>query len=97
MRVQNNKVTLKKVKQARNFIIDLYSEYSEDLSDHYKNSLSDVKLKLGLYRERITRKQLQYHLLNNPDPIYGGKLMAWRNKHIGAGIYEIWIEEKKAN
>lgn len=50
-------------------------------------------LTLGLYRERLTRAQLKYHLLNNPDPIYCGRLLRWANRHVGAGIYEIWIED----
>lgn len=50
---------------------------------------------LGVYRERITREQLKHHLLNNPDPIYEGELCIWKHKHLGVGVYELWIEEKK--
>lgn len=57
MKIQNNKVTLKKVKQARNFIIDLYREYSEDLSDRYKNSISDVQALLRDIQEDLEERQ----------------------------------------
>ncbi len=52
------------------------------------------KFNLGLYKERLTRQQLRYMLLNSPEPIYQGKLHTWKNKHVGAGIYEIWISEE---
>lgn len=53
------------------------------------------RLTPGFYKERVTRKQLQHVLLNCADPIVNGNLYEWASKHIGAGIYDLFIKEKK--
>lgn len=48
------------------------------------------------YRERVTKKQLQELLLNEPNIVFKyGRSHSWKHKHIGAGIYEIWLEMNK--
>jgi hypothetical protein len=49
----------------------------------------------GLFYEHVTREQLRYVLLNCADPIIGGKLYSWKSRHVGAGIYKLWVEEWK--
>lgn len=48
----------------------------------------------GLYKERVTTKQLQSLLLNQPDPIVRGMWCQWKSKRIGPGVYELWVEER---
>ena len=47
------------------------------------------------YRERVSRKQAQSVLLNQPATVFkNGETYLWKTKHLGAGIYEIWLEKK---
>lgn len=46
------------------------------------------------WRERVTRRQLRYVLLEYPLPIRFGMLCEWHSKHVGAGIYDLWLEEQ---
>jgi len=48
----------------------------------------------GTFRERITRKQLQHVLLKMSDPIVQGMACNWKHKHLGVGIYELWVESR---
>ena len=45
------------------------------------------------FRESVTRRQLQHVLLNHPQPLRMGKLGRWRHKHLGVGVYELWMED----
>lgn len=46
------------------------------------------------YRERCTRKQYQHLLMNRCWEFRNGAMCDWKGKHIDAGIYEIWLEER---
>lgn len=46
----------------------------------------------GIFKERITRSQLQQVLLRG-DIIVKGHVMPWKYKHIGAGVYELWVND----
>lgn len=48
-----------------------------------------------LYKERVTRKQLRYVLLEIPNPVVKGRVRNWKHKHIGAGVYELWVDYGK--
>lgn len=51
----------------------------------------------GVYRQQMTRKQLQEALMKHGDNIMcQGKLRYIRTKHLGAGIYNVWFEAKEA-
>lgn len=62
-------------------------------SEEFHPSVNHWNLRTGLYKERVTKKQLQSLLLQSP-PFIGGLLCDWKSKHLGAGIYEIWAEER---
>ncbi len=48
------------------------------------------------YRERVTKKQAQSVLLDQPRVVFkNGGTYTWRTKHLGAGIYDIWLEKKE--
>ena len=47
----------------------------------------------GYFVEKVTREQLRQVLLR-PDPIAHGEPCEWKHKHIGAGVYKLWIEPK---
>ena len=59
---------------------------------HHPNVLHWRYTKPGTYRERLTRRQLRDVLLYSPDPIIRGRLWRWASKHLGAGVYELWVE-----
>jgi len=44
------------------------------------------------FRERCTRKQAQFVLLEHPTLIFRGRLYNMKIKSIGAGVYEIYKE-----
>ena len=50
----------------------------------------------GIRRERMTRNELRTLLLESPTPFYvWGRPYDIRSKHVGAGIYEVWLEARK--
>ena len=46
------------------------------------------------YRERVRKADYQKLLLSG-STFRNGLLCEWKGKHVGAGIYEVWLEEKK--
>lgn len=46
----------------------------------------------GEYKERITRAQLRYLLLELPNPIINGYVRLWKHKHLGVGVYELSVD-----
>lgn len=56
-------------------------------------SINHWRFDPGTYKERVTRAQLKYVLLECPDPIYEGQLHKWESKHVGAGVYDLWISK----
>lgn len=44
----------------------------------------------GVFRERVTRSQLRSMLLNDK-PITHGEVREWKFKHLGVGVYEVWV------
>jgi hypothetical protein len=44
------------------------------------------------YRERVTRKQAQSVLLEQKTSVKNGNLYEWKFKHVGCGIYDMWLE-----
>lgn len=63
--------------------------------EEFQPSINHWSLAPGRFKERMTRGQLRAILLNHADPIIRGELRVWKSKHIGAGIYEVWTEERK--
>lgn len=48
------------------------------------------------FRERVTLKQLQEVLLNEPALAFrNGEGCTWAHQRIGPGVYEIWLEVRK--
>jgi hypothetical protein len=47
--------------------------------------------KPGLFKERVTRSQLRQMLLGD-SPIVFGEVREWKFKHLGVGVYEVWVE-----
>lgn len=45
----------------------------------------------GIFKERVTRSQLRSLLLGDP-PITKGHVREWKFKHLGVGVYEVWVE-----
>lgn len=64
-------------------------------SEAFKPSVNHWTMRPGIFKERLTKAQLQHVLLNHPDPIVSGMGCEWKSKNLGAGIYELWVEEKK--
>jgi len=48
----------------------------------------------GIYKERVTRKQLREVLLQ-PDPFINGHFYEWHTAHKGVGIYDLWVEIRR--
>jgi hypothetical protein len=49
----------------------------------------------GYYKQRVTTKELRQIFLHNEDSaIIQGRFMHLKNKHLGAGIYEVWFEKE---
>ena len=46
----------------------------------------------GIRRVTATRGQLQAVLLAGSDMMLNGRLWNIKSKHIGAGVYEMWLE-----
>ena len=44
---------------------------------------------------RITRAQLQALLLYNEPLVAHAYLWDWKHKHLGVGIYELWVEQRQ--
>lgn len=59
----------------------------------FRPSNNHYTMALGLFRERLTKPQLQYVLLHRGNPIINGALCEWKHKHIGVGVYELWAEK----
>lgn len=56
---------------------------------------SDNHWRVPGFKERITRKQLQNLLLFHPEnALRKGDLYEWKNRSLGVGVYEIWLEKK---
>lgn len=68
--------------------------YSMSKAQPFTPSINHWKFP-GEYKERITRKQLQYLLLNQPDPIINGYMRKWKHKHLGVGVYELSVSAKE--
>lgn len=49
---------------------------------------------LRAYKERCTKQQYRALLLNRGWEFKNGAIHDWKGKHIDAGIYEIWLEER---
>ena len=64
-------------------------------TEPFRVSSNHWRMRLGLFRERITRAQLRSLLLDQPDPIVHGRLCCWKTKHLGVGVYELWAAEKR--
>jgi hypothetical protein len=47
------------------------------------------------YRQRVTRKEAQYILVEYPHIFFHGHLRHMRAKSVGAGIYEIYKEKEE--
>ncbi len=60
----------------------------------FQPSQNHWTFKVGLFKEHVTREQLRIVLLNHADPIIKGRACEWKTKHLGAGIYALWAEEK---
>jgi hypothetical protein len=45
------------------------------------------------YKERARRKDYQALLLAGP-VFRNGALCDWKGKHLGAGIYDVWLEDR---
>jgi hypothetical protein len=48
------------------------------------------------YKQRCTRKTTQNILINHPTIIFKGRLYNIKSKHIGAGVYEVYKEERSS-
>lgn len=44
------------------------------------------------YPERVTKKDLQWLLLNSPTIVVKGHVLPWEWRHVGVGVYEIWVK-----
>lgn len=44
------------------------------------------------WRQRVTRAEAKECLLHYQTWIANGFVWEWKTKHIGAGVYEIWLE-----
>jgi hypothetical protein len=44
------------------------------------------------HKQRLTRKDTQNVLLNHETLIVGGRLRFVKSRHIGAGVYEIYLQ-----
>lgn len=61
----------------------------------FEPSINHWKMKPGVFKERVTKKQLQSVLLNQQPPIFvQGTACDWKSKHVGVGIYELWVEAR---
>jgi len=58
----------------------------------FRPSPNHWSMRLGLFRERVTRAQLRDLLLNQCDPIVRGEVCRWKQRHLGVGVYELWVE-----
>lgn len=47
------------------------------------------------YRQRVTRKEAQYILIEYGHIIFHGRLRQLRVKSIGAGVYEVYKEKEE--
>lgn len=47
------------------------------------------------FYEHVTGEQLRHVLMYCADPIISGKLYGWKSRHVGAGVYKLWAEERK--
>jgi len=57
------------------------------------NHLPDTLYVFDSARTTLTRKQLKETLLDtNGKVIASGRLRTIKSKHIGAGVYEVWLE-----
>lgn len=65
------------------------------VSERFVPSPNHWAMRRGLFRERVTKAQLRDLLLNQCDPTVRGTLCKWKHKHLGVGVYELWVEEPK--
>ena len=49
----------------------------------------------GVYRQRMAKKQLMAILLENTLVMVNGKGYEVVWKHVGLGVYEVWLKEKE--
>jgi hypothetical protein len=63
-----------------------------DTTEAFQPSDNHWTMAPGVFKERVTKEQLRSVLLNVADPIVKGTLCKWRSKHLGVGIYDLWIE-----
>ena len=63
--------------------------------DRFNPSSNHWRMAPGLFKERVTRQQLRDVLLHSADPIIRGTLYKWSSRHIGAGVYELFAEERE--
>lgn len=52
-----NKVTLKRVKQARRILLDVYQEYLPDLSSRYQRALSETRSLLAEIQDDLEERE----------------------------------------
>lgn len=50
---------------------------------------------VGTFKERVTKEQARHVLLNDASPIIAGRMYEWKTKHVGVGVYELWVGERE--
>lgn len=51
--------------------------------------------KIKCFKQRITAKELKRLLLDKEDKVMiNGRILNFKKRNLGAGIYEIWFEDK---
>jgi hypothetical protein len=59
----------------------------------FRPGTNHYNIRLGIYRETVTKSQLQDALLNWSMPFAQGYLCVWKSNHLGAEIYDMWLEK----
>lgn len=60
-------------------------------ADRFLNlSLSQIQ-----YGQNMTRKELRALLLDHDPIMYNGRLWDVKSKHLGAGVYRVWLKERE--
>lgn len=63
----------------------------------FRPSNNHYTSEIGTYKERVTNAELQYLLLNYPEPMVQGRLCEWNYKRLAAGVYDLWVKSKQRN
>lgn len=59
----------------------------------FRPSDNHYQCRLGIYKETVTKEQLQETLLNYSLPLAQGYLCKWKHEYLGVDIYEMWLEK----